>query len=652
MVKHRKTIGFRLIYGTARACHKQDGIEDPKDLRAEIRKYLISTNERKKMSLLTIRKRIALVAVTALTAGVLTVATSPVANAKAVGVAGDIKIDIDQDDNTKGVGICAVQNSAGTYQTVDTTQRLYTSTLAAPLTVTMQVGGKLRFAPFSVTDPSLGAFFTYTANNTLTDDTDIAASEVLHSTYGVYAGTIIPNISDNRDTVTFSAVGVGTSTIRVYATAPFSAQNTPNSVFTTTGPSGSMTVVVVASCAATAGSTTYSAARADALPVAAANIADVTLTYGDSLTYGAGADAYITLVGKDAYNQVLPSTTTWIASATNDAKLTLTTSSATSASVVSGRGTLSVVSTTAAGTNVYVRVTPNSRSAGGSTVVTVTAGGVTLFSKTITFLPEPTKLVVVKNMSGTVGGQGAFSYQLQTAAGTAVPGSIEVRPLTLTTGVTAATEAKAASILPGASAGTTNTVNNTSFFSSTTSNGIMGYTCGVTASSTSNVTFRHTTAVSETVIDTVVPLTCGSSLATYTISLDKAAYAIGEIATITITAKDSFGSAVSDFTTIGGAGLTTISIGGGTITKAQVDGALGTGDLFTGGVRTYQAQMTTAGKFNTVVNLPGSTTKSATASYTVSGGDVTNATVLAQIVALIASINKQIAALQKLILKR
>ena len=604
------------------------------------------------MSLLTIRKRIALVAVTALTAGILTVATAPVANAKPVGVAGDIKIDIDQNDSTKSTGICAVQNSAGTYQTVDTTQRLYTSTLTAPLTVTMQIGGKLRMAPHSVTDPSLAAFFTYSANNTLSDDTDIAASEVLHATYGVYAGTIIPNIADNRDTVTMTAIGLGTSTIRVYATAPFSAQNTPGTIFTTTGPSGSMTVVVVASCSATSGSTTYSAARADAIPVQATNIADVTLTYGDTLTYGAGADAYVTLVGKDAYNQFLPATTTWIAQATNDAKLTITTSSTTSASVSNGRGTLSVVSTNAAGNNVYVRVTPNSRSAGGSTVVTVTAGGVSLFSKTITFLPEATKLVVVKNMAGTVGGQGAFSYQLQTAAGTAVPGSIGVRPLTLTPGVTAATEAKAATILPGASAGTTNAVNNTIFFGATTASGIMGYTCGVTASSSSNVTFRHTSAVTETVIDTVVPLTCGSSMATYTISTDKAAYAIGEIATITIDAKDSFGKAVSDFTTIGGAGLTTISIGGGTITKAQVDGALGTGDLFTGGVKTYQAQMTTAGKFNTVVNLPGSITKSQSASYTVAGGDVSNAEVLKSIVALIASINKQIRALQKLVLKR
>ena len=603
------------------------------------------------MSLLTIRKRIALVAVTALTAGVLTVATSPVANA-AAGIAGDIKITVDQDNTVSGaagIGICAVQNSSGTYQPLDNASRDYTSTLAAPLTVTMAVGGTLRFQPFSGTDRTAqNNHFTYLANGTLSDDTTVAASKILHSTYGMWSGF---HSQTTTDTSSFTATLVGTNTVRVYATAPFASSNTANASVLA-APSGSMTVVVVATCAATSGSSTYSAARADAIPVATANIADVTLAYGDTLTYGAGADAYVTLVGKDAYNQFLPATTTWIAQATNDAKLTISTASATSASVANGRGTLSVVSTNAAGNQIYVRVTPNSRSAGGSTLVTISAGGVTIFSKTITFLAEATKLVVVKNMSGTVGGQGAFSYQLQTAAGQAVPGSLEVRPLTLTQVVTSATEAKAATLFPAASAGSTNAALNTNFFSSTTANGIMTYTCGVTASSSTNITFRHTNAVSETNIDTVVPLSCGSSMATYTISTDKAAYAIGEIATITINAKDSFGQAVSDFTTIGGASTTTISIGGGTITKAQVDGALGTGDLFTGGVKTYQAQMTTAGKFNIVVNLPGSTTKSQSASYTVSGGDSSNADVLKAIVSLIASINKQIQALQKLILAR
>jgi hypothetical protein len=58
-----------------------NGIRRSKDLRARFRKFLILTNERKQMSKTTLRKRISLVAVTALTAGVLSVVATPAANA-------------------------------------------------------------------------------------------------------------------------------------------------------------------------------------------------------------------------------------------------------------------------------------------------------------------------------------------------------------------------------------------------------------------------------------------------------------------------------------------------------------------------------------------------------------------------------------------
>jgi hypothetical protein len=65
----------------------------------------------------------------------------------------------------------------------------------------------------------------------------------------------------------------------------------------------------------------------------------------------------------------------------------------------------------------------------------------------------------------------------------------------------------------------------------------------------------------------------------------------------------------------------------------------------------------TAGSYNALVDYPTLTAANATiqtVAYKVSTGDtgVTNAEVLKSIVALIASINKQIQALQKLILKR
>jgi hypothetical protein len=82
-------------------------------------------------------------------------------------------------------------------------------------------------------------------------------------------------------------------------------------------------------------------------------------------------------------------------------------------------------------------------------------------------------------------------------------------------------------------------------------------------------------------------------------------------------------------------------------------------DTFSSGVKTYKyAVGTTSGNYNCVVDLTAwnasSTPQAAiTVPYTVSGdGGVSNAQVLQSIVALIASINKQIQALQALILKK
>ena len=67
--------------GITRVCHNETELEDPQDLRAKVRKFLILTNERKQMSKTTLRKRIALTATTALFAGMLSVASTPVASA-------------------------------------------------------------------------------------------------------------------------------------------------------------------------------------------------------------------------------------------------------------------------------------------------------------------------------------------------------------------------------------------------------------------------------------------------------------------------------------------------------------------------------------------------------------------------------------------
>ena len=85
------------------------------------------------------------------------------------------------------------------------------------------------------------------------------------------------------------------------------------------------------------------------------------------------------------------------------------------------------------------------------------------------------------------------------------------------------------------------------------------------------------------------------------------------------------------------------------------------GDLFADGKITYKFQVgSTTGSFNMVVDLPainavsltGATAQTIAYKIAASSTEVTNAEVLKSIVALIASINKQIQALQKLILAR
>ena len=132
--------------------------------------------------------------------------------------------------------------------------------------------------------------------------------------------------------------------------------------------------------------------------------------------------------------------------------------------------------------------------------------------------------------------------------------------------------------------------------------------------------------------------------------MDKASYAPGEVATLTVSGKDANGFPVNTTDTLG---TVEYSFGGMTAVTAPT-----ASDKFSSGagVKTYTfAVGTSEGSFVGTFKITGSTDTSAkTVQYKVapSTATVSNADVLKSIVALIASINKQIQALQKLILKR
>ena len=139
----------------------------------------------------------------------------------------------------------------------------------------------------------------------------------------------------------------------------------------------------------------------------------------------------------------------------------------------------------------------------------------------------------------------------------------------------------------------------------------------------------------------------------YTLALDKASYSPGQIMTVTIGAKDSAGRIIPDGTALAaGATALAFTLAGST----PLGSAPAFGDTSENGVWTYKyIAGTVTGDWAANLGLSGivtDTAKQATYSIKSSSTEVTNAEVLKSIVALIASINKQIQALQKLILKR
>jgi hypothetical protein len=205
-------------------------------------------------------------------------------------------------------------------------------------------------------------------------------------------------------------------------------------------------------------------------------------------------------------------------------------------------------------------------------------------------------------------------------------------------------------------------VNNVSTSTSSTSAGRYGtgiYTCGSTAGEVKNVVMTFTNTGTGNVIESApFNLRCADDPYTVTASWDKASYVQGDIATLTLSFVDSKGNPANSITSTGSwtAVVPMMALVSATGTALNAGGSI----LSATGTKTYTFSVggstaITAGTYNSVIEF-GSLVNSAKATntYKVStGGDTTsNADVLKSIVALIASINKQIQALQKLILQR
>jgi hypothetical protein len=184
------------------------------------------------------------------------------------------------------------------------------------------------------------------------------------------------------------------------------------------------------------------------------------------------------------------------------------------------------------------------------------------------------------------------------------------------------------------------------------------FQCGGVAGTSSVKVQFTTTATGKTVTSDAFNARCADDAYTYKVSLDKAAYTQGEIATATVQFTDSKGNPANNVTAIGASSWVLPFMTGVTFTMptsasstavTKADGSIAY--VFTVGTTAG----VTAGTYTGVVSYdsPAGGEKS-TPTYKISTGssDVAFTEVLKSVVALIASINKQIQALQKLILNR
>ena len=316
------------------------------------------------------------------------------------------------------------------------------------------------------------------------------------------------------------------------------------------------------------------------------------------------------------------------------------------------------------GVSETIRISQPTSGAPLTTTVTITFNGTTVCTKTVTIAGKVSKLAIAnvgtQDLSTSAGSSqwmyqeiGLYSAGLFTILATDSAGNIVATPTTL--GAFSADSATLTTTVQGI---TFPTVSSSTSSSSTARFTLGSWTCGAIAGS-ANVKVKFTlTATGDVISSDAFNARCADNPYSYTVSMDKATYTQGELAKVTVAFKDSKGNAANSVTAVGAntwslpqmTGVSfTISNGASATAVTKADGTV----TYTFTVGTTSG--VTAGTYTGIVDfaVPAGGT-SATPTYTIkaTSSDVTFTEVLKSVVALIASINKQIQALQKLILKR
>jgi len=637
------------------------------------------------MSTKTLRKRIAVVAVSALTAGVISVVSAPVANAGAnitygatgaVGVAGQVNIGIIA--STTG---SATPGTAGTLSEPDEMRSVgyvtKTSTKGNAVTGAIQLGDTNNGG---VNDDAAtlvvlaGAKIAWSVTSAATQNVGVSAVATGGTLSGLECygnGAAASTALDGSQTVAFCDAadanvhhlgGVFNISAAAGSTATLTFYGGANVDGTSSATNGDMKGVVTFTIASASASGVYSASTSTVTvqsAVAKGTVASGTNAYDNTDRIANGNVGIIYMELDDAYSTNITSGVV-AATATNGSTLVVAdAASDTGAEAYSASASFSTLA--AATAEMYVYVNQPVANTAGSTTVTITLNGTTVGTKTLNWSGDIASITILPNTKTSFANgvtQADCTAGAPSIAGTAANVVYSVRD--------AAGNAVTLATSPTVTGGTGSLIGAT-------------ITSGTSATA-ANGCVRQTSALGYGVATMIVPSTALQGAGTFKLrvqnaggvnidsavfnatvsngstdkfvaSWDKASYAPGELAKLTIKALDAYGNPMAAGNVNTGLALSVASgftaVGTACADSTLMDSA--------GEISCQYAAGNTEGAYSFSVDLTTATAQSATVgaiAIKAATATVSNADVLKSIVSLIASINKQIRALQKLILKR
>ena len=547
------------------------------------------------------------------------------------------------EDSAKSKGLLAKSTTFGTAQTATVLSGGVLSLYGVVSTAAAfsASGGSFSGSQAGIADEVV----TYSSSNNATVITGIVASNgasavatlwTAPTTAGTYTISLLTGFVQDSNATTYSA--------------PTTSSLPPTL-------SGKITVTVVAS--AVAG---YSAAYS------ACNTANTTVAA--SSTYPSGVDALSTVVKangdswfidynlRDGYNAVLDPGNI-VVTATNGALVNIGTTAGTAPIA----GTASTDTEYGTGDSDTVIISQPTAGAPLTTTVTITYNGTTVCTKTVTIRGKVATLEVSGVGTGSLSSEDGSSAWIQSQAGGVRPAGLFLVVARDSAGNLVNTNATLGTYSAVTSTLTTVVQNvrivspSSSVTSSTSVNrfNVGTWYCGDTAGS-ANVKIKFTTtATGEVVESPAIAARCAGSPYTFTVALDRSSYIIGDLVTATVQFLDSKGNKANSVAAPGASTwtmpfLTSVDYASSATAVTKADGTA----VYKWTVGGTEVAVTN-GTYTGVISYSALTASTnATPTYKISTGssDVSFSEILKSVVALIASINKQIQALQKLILAR